>query len=205
MQGRILNGVAALGACAVAACCIVPSLSEGAQAKRGGNHGCNPIDGYIYSDHFFDAGDNISFGHQTDDGPSFPRRGTDDDLASSNTSSAGGPAAVNSCGAPQGTYTSVHASLGAGDDSVRLDAKGVPPDEDGAFGGIPKFIDSLLKGGGGDDTIRGHKGFDDIRSGSGADVIKADDGRADNVNCGRGQDKANVDSKDDVSGCEKKT
>lgn len=57
--------------------------------------------------------------------------------------------------------------------------------------------------GSGDDTIRGHKGFDDISGGS--DVIKADDGRRDVVRCGRGDDKADVDLKDDVSGCEKKT
>ena len=34
-------------------------------------------------------------------------------------------------------------------------------------------------------------------------VIKADDGRADNVNCGTGRDKADVDSKDDLKSCER--
>ena len=205
MQGRLIAGIGALAACVVAACCVIPSLGNASEARRGGNHGCNPIDGYIWSDHFFDAGDNVSFGHQVQDGVSLPRRGTEDHLASGNTSSAGGPPAVNSCAGPQGTYSSAHAELGPGDDSVRLDGMGIPPDEEGAFGSIPRNFDSLLKGGGGDDTIRGHKGFDNIKAGADADVIKADDGRADNVNCGTGKDKADVDSKDDVKGCEKLT
>jgi RTX calcium-binding nonapeptide repeat (4 copies) len=205
MQGRLFPGVAAVAACAVAACCVIPSISDGASVKRGGNHGCNPVDGFIYSDHFFEAGDNVSFGFRVGEGSSLPRRGTTHTFASGNVPSGGGVTASNSCAGPPGAYTSVHANLGAGDDSARLDATGVPAGPDGDYGPIPKDFDSLLIGGAGDDTIRGHKGFDDINAGSGADVIKADDGKADVVKCGRGKDKADVDSKDDVSGCEKKT
>jgi hypothetical protein len=196
MRGILVAGV---GTFAVAAFCLAPSLGEGASAKRGGNHGCNPIDGFIYSDHFHEAGDNVSFGFQVEEGGSFPRRGADHALRSSNTSSAGGVPHSTSCSAAPGIYTSVHSDLGPGNDSARLDAKGVPPDEDGSFGPIPKSIDSLLKGGGGDDRLRGHKGFDKLLGGPGADIIKADDGKRDVVKCGGG------DSKDDVSGCEKKT
>ncbi len=36
-------------------------------------------------------------------------------------------------------------------------------------------------------------------------MIKADDGKRDIVECNGGRDKADVDNKDDVSGCEKTT
>ena len=55
------------------------------------------------------------------------------------------------------------------------------------------------------DKIRGHKGFDNINAGSGGDVIKADDGKKDAVKCGPGDDRADVDSKDETSGCERET
>ncbi|MDX6587776.1 MAG: hypothetical protein QOI31_2249 [Solirubrobacterales bacterium] len=190
--------------CAVAACCVVPAISDGSSERRGGNHGCGP--GTIFSDHWFEPGDNISFGYhfQTGTGPP-PGNADQDNFFSRNVSSEGGPASSNSCTVDVGAITSVETSLGAGDDSVRLDGKGVPPDEEGAFGKVPKATDSLLKGGAGDDTIRGHKGFDNINAGADDDVVKADDGKKDTVKCGPGEDKADVDSKDDVSGCEKLT
>ena len=187
------------------ACCLMPSLGASASAKRGGNHGCNPIDGFIWSDHFHEAGDNVSFGFQVGDGGAFPRRGESHDFQARNVSSAGSPSESVSCSAAPGIYTSVHSDLGAGDDSIRLDAKDIPPDEDGDFSGIPRAMDSLLRGGEGGDTIRGHRGFDKISGGPGPDVIKADDGKRDVVSCGKGVDKADVDSKDDTSSCEKKS
>jgi len=36
-------------------------------------------------------------------------------------------------------------------------------------------------------------------------VIKADDGKRDDIACGKGDDRADVDAKDDVRGCEKLT
>ena len=39
----------------------------------------------------------------------------------------------------------------------------------------------------------------------GADMMKVDDGKRDSVNCGPGQDQADVDRRDDVTGCEKET
>ena len=201
MQGRFFAGAGAV--CAVAACCIVPSISDGATERRGGNHGC--AQGVIFSDHFFEAGDNISFGYHFQSGTG-PLSGDQDDFTSRNVSSeGGGPAASNSCTVDVGSITIVDTNLGPGDDSVRLDGKGIPPDEEGPYGAIPQAVDSVLKGGGGSDTIKGHKGFDDINAGKGDDIVKADDGKKDFVKCGPGDDKADVDSKDDVSGCEKKT
>jgi len=66
---------------------------------------------------------------------------------------------------------------------------------------------------GGDDTVVGLRGTDKIRGGNGKDkqyggrgndVIDSDGGFRDLVNCGKGIDTAYVDSKDQVSGCEKR-
>ena len=195
----------AVAACAVAACCVVPALGSVSADRRGGNHGCNSGDGTFFSDHWWEAGDKISFGIAFEPGSPIPPGSPDQDvLKAENTSSAGeGPSSLT-CGADTGAWQLVTSDLGPGDDQVRFDAKGLETEKgQSPYGPLPKSMSTEVRGGGGDDTVRGHKGFDNIRAGSGADVIKADDGRADNVNCGTGRDKADVDPKDDLKSCER--
>jgi Ca2+-binding RTX toxin-like protein len=59
-----------------------------------------------------------------------------------------------------------------------------------------------LIGGGGNDTLDGGGGRDRIKGRRGRDTIEARDGKRDRILCGRGRDKAFVDSKDRVRGCE---
>ena len=180
---------------------------NGSSEQRGGNHGCDQKAGTFFENHFWESGDNVSFGLSLEPGSPLPPGSADQHvLASENASSTGeGPTGL-SCGNDVGAWREVSSSLGDGDDSVRLDAKGLE-DEAGQepYRPIPKSIDAILSGGRGDDTIRGHKGFDRVKGGGGADLIRVDDGRRDVVDCGRGRDKADVDPKDDIAGCERKT
>lgn len=180
------------------------SAVNGSFAERGGNHGCTPGEGSVYSDQFFEAGDNIVFGFRT--APAGFPSADQDGVQAQNTSSEGGtPSTINCSGAP-GTYDTVLSDLGPGNDSIRLDGMGLPVESgEPAFGPIPKGFEAVIKGADGNDVIRGHKGFDEISGGKGADVIKADDGKRDIVECNGGKDKADVDEKDAVSGCEKLT
>lgn len=61
-----------------------------------------------------------------------------------------------------------------------------------------------LYGGGGRDRLQGGKGRDRLHGGRGADRLRSADGTRDTVDCGRGtQDRARVDARDRVSGCER--
>lgn len=61
-----------------------------------------------------------------------------------------------------------------------------------------------LVGGGGNDTLDGGKGRNTYSGGPGNDVIKARNGKRETVSCGRGRrDRATVDRKDRVRGCER--
>jgi Ca2+-binding RTX toxin-like protein len=61
-----------------------------------------------------------------------------------------------------------------------------------------------LYGGGGNDTLDGGRGRNSYSGGAGKDVIKARNGKRETVNCGRGRrDRATVDRKDRVKGCER--
>lgn len=60
-----------------------------------------------------------------------------------------------------------------------------------------------LKGNDGDDTLSGGPGSDRLSGGDGRDRLKARAGGRDVVNCGPGRDKAVVDARDRVRGCEK--
>jgi Ca2+-binding RTX toxin-like protein len=63
--------------------------------------------------------------------------------------------------------------------------------------------DDRISGGSGRDRISGGSGSDRIRGNSGNDRISAKDGTRDRVNCGSGaHDRARVDRRDVVSGCE---
>jgi Ca2+-binding RTX toxin-like protein len=62
-----------------------------------------------------------------------------------------------------------------------------------------------LTGGSGADNLTGGPGANAYRAGSGKDVVDAVNGRAELVDCGPGQDKARVDKRDRVSGCERVT
>jgi len=65
--------------------------------------------------------------------------------------------------------------------------------------------DDRLTGESGADTLAGGPGVNAYRAGSGNDVVDSANGRAELVNCGSGQDKARVDKRDRVSGCERVT
>lgn len=204
------TGVLALGL-------IAAALFAGSAAARGGNHDCDDTTGTFYSSHFNPSGDNIVAGYYTSTGP-FPGE-PQESLVAKNTPTDGGTPSSLGCGGDPGTWTLFLSELGPGDDSVRLDAKdlevaGQDPQA------LPKPMDSLLTGGGGSDVLRGHSGHDEMKGGpggdvlrplggrdlaaggAGADVIRAADGARDTVSCGKGPDKAVVDKRDDVSGCE---
>ena len=60
-----------------------------------------------------------------------------------------------------------------------------------------------VRGGRGIDLVVGGAGHDLIKAGKGDDKLVAWDGERDRVRCGRGDDVARVDAKDDVRGCER--
>ena len=60
-----------------------------------------------------------------------------------------------------------------------------------------------LKGNGGGDSMSGGPGNDRLGGGDGNDKIRARGGGRDVVRCGKGRDKATVDARDRVRGCEK--
>jgi Ca2+-binding RTX toxin-like protein len=204
MRGRLTGGI---GLAVMIACSLVPSITSGSVERRGGNHSCDTSSGTFRTDHFWPAGDQISVGLRFRAAGSFRGFpvGDFDQMRSENTSATGeGPSSI-SCSADVGAWTLLTSSLGPGDDSIRLDGKGLDAEEAGPYGALPKTVDALLKGGGGNDKLRGHLGLDKLKGGGGDDVIKADDGRRDLVVCGDGEDKADVDPKDIVRGCETKT
>lgn len=59
-----------------------------------------------------------------------------------------------------------------------------------------------LTGGAGDDTLVGGGGVNRYDAGAGNDIVKAANGRRELVSCGPGRDRARVDSRDRVRGCE---
>jgi Ca2+-binding RTX toxin-like protein len=60
----------------------------------------------------------------------------------------------------------------------------------------------LLSGGPGSDLLNGGPGRDLIYGGGEDDVIQARDGQRDEIDCGSGRDRAIVDRKDSLAGCE---
>lgn len=65
--------------------------------------------------------------------------------------------------------------------------------------------DDRLTGGRGADTLLGGAGINAYDAGSGNDVVNSVNGRVEFVRCGPGQDRATVDRRDRVSGCERVT
>jgi len=53
-------------------------------------------------------------------------------------------------------------------------------------------------------VLSGGPGRDVLRGGPGRDLIRPKDGRRDVVKCGKGRDRAIVDRRDDVGGCERR-
>ena len=84
---------------------------------------------------------------------------------------------------------------GAGDD--RLSGGGGDDSIAGAGG------DDRLSAGGGDDRLTGGPGVNRYSAGAGDDVVDARNGRRERVSCGSGRDRARVDRRDRVSGCER--
>ena len=62
--------------------------------------------------------------------------------------------------------------------------------------------DDRLTGGSGRDVLTGGAGTNAYDAGSGTDVVNAANGRREPVRCGAGNDRARVDRRDRVSGCE---
>lgn len=62
-----------------------------------------------------------------------------------------------------------------------------------------------LTGGDGDDKLVGGKGVNRYDAGSGDDNVQAANGRREFVSCGEGHDRARVDRRDRVAGCEQLT
>ena len=60
----------------------------------------------------------------------------------------------------------------------------------------------VLAGGSGNDKLTGNSGRNTYSGGSGRDTVNARNGARDKVNCGSGKDRAVVDRKDRVRGCE---
>jgi hypothetical protein len=65
---------------------------------------------------------------------------------------------------------------------------------------MPTRLDS---GGSGPDRLAGDAGVDIHRAGSGNDNVSSADGTREAVDCGSGRDRARVDRKDRVKGCER--
>jgi hypothetical protein len=206
---------------------LVALLAPSAEG-RGGNHGCSSFDGSFYEDHFYASGDNVVAGLVDTEPTPRPRaraRGiigddVEERARSANTGSAGEPTQTVTCSATtDGFWELFRSALGPGDDSVRMDARGLDDEDD--YGPLPRRVASEVSGGGGADVIRGHVGFDDLSGGggpdrllpgggddrvvggAGPDVIKAAGGGKDDVQCGAGRDKAVVDERDDTRGCER--
>jgi len=81
-------------------------------------------------------------------------------------------------------------------------------DDDRLYGGPGNDLvsggddDDRLFGGAGADRLVGGDDNDLMVGGAGADVLSARDGERDTLRCGPGRDRALVDQKDRVSGCE---
>ena len=91
-------------------------------------------------------------------------------------------------------------------DNVRADIEGVEGEGFLVEGGNDTFIGNAgantLLGVDGNDTLDGGAGNDVLSGGDGDDTIRARDGFADFVNCGPGNDTAEVDTLDRVEDCE---
>lgn len=73
----------------------------------------------------------------------------------------------------------------------------------GDFDPVPNFVNVVIDGGKGDDTLRGHEGYDEMYGRKDADVIRIAGGGDDFADCGSGHDKVIVDGSDSVaSNCE---
>jgi len=83
---------------------------------------------------------------------------------------------------------------GAGDDRLTGGGSG---DVIGGSGG-----DDHLEGGSGGDLLNGGRGTDSFDAGAGNDRVMARDGRRETVRCGSGRDRATVDRRDRLRGCE---
>jgi Ca2+-binding RTX toxin-like protein len=213
MRGSLVVG----GIAAVAALLSI----AGSAGARGGNHGCDETDRKVYSNHFFPNGDNIVVGHYVEEGSKFPPTPDSETVAMENSETGSLLFTSQSCGGTVFTWSLFESLLGPGDDSVRLDAVGmdgkypVPPQP------LPRRMGTLIRGESGEDLLRGHLGFDDMAGGGGDDRLKPGGGRdrvlggagndvikaahegKDNVQCGPGRDKAVVDKRDQIRGCER--
>jgi Ca2+-binding RTX toxin-like protein len=87
---------------------------------------------------------------------------------------------------------------GGGDDDCLIGGSG----RDRLLGGAGS---DRLTGGAGGDTLVGGPGTNRYDAGAGNDLVKARNGRRELVSCGAGRDRARVDRRDRVRGCERVT
>lgn len=129
----------------------------------------------------------------TNDQLGYRHKGTEADGSSINGSGA--------CGHNPGQqWANLEIELGNRDDSARLDAR-MP--RVGTMDPLPNFVNVVIDGGKGDDTLRGHEGYDEMRGGRDDDVIRIAGGGDDFADCGPGHDKVIRDANDGVaSNCE---
>jgi len=212
MRGKLTAGVGLAGVVLLAA--LLPTSAP----ARGGNHGCDVATGVAYSDHFWPEGDKVIVTSYTKP-EEFPNP-AQEYLRAENPGQSGSGNSVT-CAADPGTWQRFTSDLGPGDDSVRLDAVGIQGKVAGPPRPLLRRILAVLNGDGGADRMIGHAGVDKMRGGpggdnlnpglgqdvakgeAGPDVIRAADRKRDRVLCGPGRDKAFVDSKDRVVGCER--
>lgn len=105
------------------------------------------------------------------------------------------------CTHPDGAWSRLVVTLGAGDDRARLDAR--RPRIGAEVRKLPRFVQALLIGGRGEDELRGHGGLDRMRGGRGNDRLNLAVGSGpDEADCGAGRDKVITDGDDAITGCE---
>lgn len=104
----------------------------------------------------------------------------------------------SSCGYPD-PWNSITVYLGDRADSLRMDAR---KPRIAGYQALPD-LDANAYGGGGGDTITGHKGRDNVYSEGGPDVIDIKGGGADFADCGDGEDKVIRSNLDNTANCEK--
>ncbi|HNG55902.1 MAG TPA: hypothetical protein PLX70_00500, partial [Solirubrobacterales bacterium] len=88
------------------------------------------------------------------------------------------------------------------EEEMKQEACGVPYRDYSSWGRVGRPERDRLFGGPGNDRIQADYGRDLVSGGSGRDDIFSRDGARDLVTCGAGRDRALVDDRDRVRGCE---
>ena len=185
-------------AIALAAVVAMLGLIAGAQPAGGGVGGaCNAMTNaatFTFDDDGLRARVSASYNENFMGGDKVAAsyRGEDDGVPRSGAASCTDP----------DPFANVFIVLGNLDDKARLDARKPSSLDSQATDPIPAFVTVSIDGNRGADELRGHSGTDGMSGGAGPDLIRVAGGGSDEINCGRGQDKAVVDVNDLVANCE---